>query len=127
MAISVAMGVSFAGAANAALEEVIVTATKRAENMQDVPIAMSALGGDSLKELNVQTFDEYVQYLPNVVTAGIAPGSREVYIRGSASEQSSNTVSSAQGSAPQLLSILMKCPFLSVHVTLTYMPLISSV
>ena len=58
----------------------IVTATKRAENMQDVPIAISALGGDSLKELNVQTFDEYVQYLPNVVSAGIGPGAREVYI-----------------------------------------------
>ena len=110
MAISVAMGVSFAGAANAALEEVIVTATKRAENMQDVPIAISALGGDSLKELNVQTFDEYVQYLPNVVTAGIAPGSREVYIRGSASEQSSNTVSSAQGSAPAVALYLDEMP-----------------
>lgn len=100
MAISVAMGVSFAGAANAALEEVIVTATKRAENMQDVPVAISALGGDALKELNVQTFDEYVEFLPNVVNAGIGPGQKEVYVRGSASEQSSLTVSSAQGSAP---------------------------
>jgi outer membrane receptor protein involved in Fe transport len=110
MAISVAMGVSFAGAANAALEEVIVTATKRAENMQDVPIAISALGGDSLKELNVQTFDEYVQYLPNVVTAGIGPGAREVYIRGSASEQGSVTVSSAQGSAPGVALYLDEMP-----------------
>lgn len=110
MAISVAMGVSFAGAANAALEEVIVTATKRAENMQDVPIAISALGGDSLKELNVQTFDEYVQYLPNVVSAGIGPGAREVYIRGSASEQGSVTVSSAQGSAPGVALYLDEMP-----------------
>ena len=110
MAISVAMGVSFAGAANAALEEVIVTATKRAENMQDVPIAISALGGDSLKELNVQTFDEYVQYLPNVVSAGIGPGAREIYIRGSASEQGSVTVSSAQGSAPGVALYLDEMP-----------------
>ncbi|MDC1144099.1 TonB-dependent receptor plug domain-containing protein [Porticoccaceae bacterium] len=110
MAISVAMGVSFAGAANAALEEVIVTATKRAENMQDVPIAISALGGDSLKELNVQTFDEYVQYLPNVVSAGIGPGAREVYIRGSASEQGSVTVSSTQGSAPGVALYLDEMP-----------------
>ena len=110
MAISVAMGVSFAGAANAALEEVIVTATKRAENMQDVPIAISALGGDSLKEMNVQTFDEYVQYLPNVVSAGIGPGAREIYIRGSASEQGSVTVSSAQGSAPGVALYLDEMP-----------------
>ena len=42
----------------AGIEEVIVTATKRAENMQDVAIAISALGGDSLKELGVHTCDE---------------------------------------------------------------------
>ncbi|MDG1813284.1 MAG: TonB-dependent receptor plug domain-containing protein, partial [Porticoccaceae bacterium] len=110
MAVSIAMGVSFAGMASAELEEVIVTATKRAENMQDVPIAISALGGDSLKELNVQTFDEYVQYLPNVVSAGIGPGAREVYIRGSASEQGSVTVSSAQGSAPGVALYLDEMP-----------------
>ena len=110
LAVSIAMGVSFAGMASAELEEVIVTATKRAENMQDVPIAISALGGDSLKELNVQTFDEYVQYLPNVVSAGIGPGSREVYIRGSASEQGSVTVSSAQGSAPGVALYLDEMP-----------------
>ena len=110
LAVSVAIGVSFAGVANAELEEVIVTATKRAENMQDVPIAISALGGDSLKELNVQTFDEYVQYLPNVVSAGIGPGSREIYIRGSASEQGSVTVTSAQGSAPGVALYLDEMP-----------------
>ena len=110
LAVSIAMGVSFAGMASAELEEVIVTATKRAENMQDVPIAISALGGDSLKELNVQTFDEYVQYLPNVVSAGIGPGAREVYIRGSASEQGSVTVSSAQGSAPGVALYLDEMP-----------------
>ena len=110
LAVSIAMGVSFAGMASAELEEVIVTATKRAENMQDVPIAISALGGDSLKELNVQTFDEYVQYLPNVVSAGIGPGAREIYIRGSASEQGSVTVSSAQGSAPGVALYLDEMP-----------------
>ena len=94
----------------AGIEEVIVTATKRAENMQDVAIAISALGGDSLKELGVQTFDEYVEYLPNVVSAGIGPGAREIYIRGSASEQSSLSVSSAQGSAPGVALYLDDMP-----------------
>lgn len=110
LAVSIAMGVSFAGMASAELEEVIVTATKRAENMQDVPIAISALGGDSLKELNIQTFDEYVQYLPNVVSAGIGPGAREIYIRGSASEQGSVTVTSAQGTAPGVALYLDEMP-----------------
>ena len=94
----------------AGIEEVIVTATKRAENMQDVAIAISALGGDSLKELGVQTFDEYVEYLPNVVSAGIGPGAKEIYIRGSASEQASLSVSSAQGSAPGVALYLDDMP-----------------
>jgi len=110
LAVSVALGVSFAGMASAELEEVIVTATKRAENMQDVAVAISALGGDALKELNVQTFDEYVEYLPNVVNAGIGPGQKEIYIRGSASEQGSVTVSSAQGSAPGVALYLDEMP-----------------
>ncbi|MGB2315323.1 MAG: TonB-dependent receptor domain-containing protein, partial [Porticoccaceae bacterium] len=59
---------------------------------------------------NVQTFDEYVQYLPNVVSAGIGPGAREIYIRGSASEQGSVTVSSAQGSAPGVALYLDEMP-----------------
>ena len=110
LAVSIALGVSFAGSASAAIEEVIVTATKRAENMQDVAIAISALGGDALKEMNVQTFDEYVEYLPNVVNAGIGPGQKEIYIRGSASEQGSVTVSSAQGSAPGVALYLDEMP-----------------
>jgi iron complex outermembrane receptor protein len=81
------------------MEEVVVTATKRSESMQDIAISVQALGGDSLKELRVETFDRYVEYLPNVVSAGNGPGQKELYIRGSATEQSSSSVSSAQGSA----------------------------
>ena len=102
--IAAALGVALlplvASPVQAQLEEVVVTATKRTESLQDVPISVSALGGEALKDLGVQTFDEYVEFLPNVVSAGIGPGQREIYIRGSASEQSSITVAPAQGSAP---------------------------
>ena len=99
-ALGVALLPLVASPVQAQLEEVVVTATKRTESLQDVPISVSALGGEALKELGVQTFDEYVEFLPNVVSAGIGPGQREIYIRGSASEQSSITVAPAQGSAP---------------------------
>lgn len=99
-----------AGATAAQLEEVVVTASKRAENLQDVPISVATLTGDSLKELGVQTFDQYVEYLPNVVNAGIGPGQKEIYIRGSASEQSSLTVAPAQGSAPGVALYLDEMP-----------------
>jgi outer membrane receptor protein involved in Fe transport len=110
---AIAAGVAAGGSSLLAaqgLEEVIVTATKRSENMQDVPIAMSSLGGNALKDLNIQTFDEYVEYLPNVVNAGIGPGQKEIYIRGSASEQSSVTVSPMQGSAPGVALYLDEMP-----------------
>ena len=82
------------------LETVVVTATKRVESAQDVSIALQAVTGDTLREIGAETFDEYVEYLPNVVSAGNGPGKKEIYIRGSATEQTSVTISSAQGSAP---------------------------
>lgn len=63
-------------------------------------MAIQAISSESLEELGVNTFDEYVKYLPNVVQQGRGPGRNEIYIRGVATEQSSNTVSSVQGSAP---------------------------
>ncbi len=82
------------------IEEIIVTATKRAESTQDVSIVVQALTGEGLSDLAVETFDEYVDYLPNVVAAGNGPGKKELYIRGSATEQTSVTLSTAQGSSP---------------------------
>ena len=96
--------------ANAQIEEIIVTATKRAESAQDVPITVQAVGGDTLRELRVETFDKYVEYLPNVVSAGNGPGKKELYIRGSATEQTSVTISSAQGSAPGVALYLDEQP-----------------
>jgi outer membrane receptor protein involved in Fe transport len=99
--IALAIGASvLATSANAQLEEIVVTATKRAESAQDIPVAIQAISSEALDELGVNTFDEYVKYLPNVVQQGRGPGRNEIYIRGVATEQSSNTVSSVQGSAP---------------------------
>ena len=82
------------------LEEVTVTATKRAESMQDIPVSIQAITGDTIQRLGVDTFEEYVQYLPNVVWAGRGPGQAELYIRGAATEQSSITITSVQAAAP---------------------------
>ena len=111
LAVSAAIASSAAGVAGAAeIEEVIVTATKRAESSQAVPIALQAVGGDTLRELRSETFDKYVDFLPNVVSAGNGPGQKEIYIRGSATEQTSVTISSAQGSAPGVALYLDEYP-----------------
>ena len=101
LGIAVSAALASAGAAGAAeLETVVVTATKRAQDAQEITIAVQAVTGDTVRELGVETFDEYVEYLPNMVSAGNGPGKKELYIRGSATEQSGVTITSAQGSAP---------------------------
>ena len=73
-----------------ALAEVTVTAQRRTENIQDVPIAMQALTAATLQQLNVSTFDDYLRYLPNVTSASNGPGQSEVFMRGlSAGSQAS--------------------------------------
>lgn len=67
---------------NDALDEVIVTAQRRSENMQNVPISMQAFTEKALSELHVQTFDDYIKYLPNVSSANNGPGQNEIFMRG---------------------------------------------
>jgi|HubBroStandDraft_1064217.scaffolds.fasta_scaffold05104_5 iron complex outermembrane receptor protein len=73
-----------------ALVEVTVTAQRRSQNIQDVPISMQAFTAQSLQQLNIATFDDYIKYLPNVTTASNGPGQNEVFMRGlSAGSQAS--------------------------------------
>src|SRR6202050_2166219 len=64
------------------LEEVVVTAQKRTENLQDVPISIQVLGTAKLEELHVTDFDDYVKYLPSVSFQTDGPGFEHTYIRG---------------------------------------------
>jgi iron complex outermembrane receptor protein len=64
------------------LEEVTVTATRRSESIQNVPITVQALTGDTLQKLNVTTFDDFVKYTPNVSTANLGPGQSSIFMRG---------------------------------------------
>jgi len=64
------------------LQEVIVTAERRAENIQNVPITVQALTNETLTQLNVQTLDQFIRYLPNVTQATAGPGQGEIFMRG---------------------------------------------
>jgi iron complex outermembrane recepter protein len=77
-----AAGASDAAASSDAISEVIVTAQRRTENSQNVPIQIQALTGETLTQLNVTTFDDYIKYLPNVTSANNGPGQNEVFMRG---------------------------------------------
>jgi iron complex outermembrane receptor protein len=64
------------------IQEITVTAQRRTENVQDVPIAIQALTGATLAQLNITNFDDMVRYLPNVSHANSGPGQSEVFMRG---------------------------------------------
>src|SRR3712207_4938253 len=70
---------------NEGVEEIVVTAQKRAENLQDVPISVTALGNETLDQLQVQDFDDYARYLPSLSFQTVGPGFSNVYFRGVAS------------------------------------------
>ena len=46
--------------------EIIITATKREENLQNVPISVQAIGTRRLDQLNVSNFEDYTKQLPSV-------------------------------------------------------------
>ena len=64
------------------LEEIVVTATRRSESLQSVAVAVQAISGQRLKEMGVDSFEDYVALLPGVNAEGQAPGKQEIFIRG---------------------------------------------
>ncbi len=94
----------------AAIEIIEVTATKRSESIQEVPITVTAVTGDNLERLGVSNFDEYVEFLPNVVFQGTGPGQNEIYTRGAATTQTSIAVSSVQALQPSVAFYLDEQP-----------------
>lgn len=79
------------------LEEVVVTAQKRSESLQDVPISMNAINSDQLDALNVTNFGDYVAQIPSVSFTQRRPGQAQLFMRGISDGGNSNQ--SLQGPA----------------------------
>jgi iron complex outermembrane recepter protein len=74
---------AFAQAADDAVsDEIIVTAQKREQNLQDVPISIQALGQSKLENAQVSSFDDYQKLLPSVSSQSFGPGQAQIYFRG---------------------------------------------
>ena len=80
------------------IQEIIVTAQRRTENMQDVPITIQALTAETLVQLSVATFDDFVRYLPNVTQATNGPGQSNIFMRGLSAEPGGPGGGGSQGS-----------------------------
>ena len=71
-----------AAASSGQIEEIVVTAQKRSENQQTVPISLQAFSGKKLDQMNATEFGDYVKFLPSVVYQTVAPSQTSIYMRG---------------------------------------------
>ena len=62
--------------------EIVVTANRREENLQDVPISVTALGEARLEEAQVASFDDYAKLLPSVSFQSFGPSQSQIFFRG---------------------------------------------
>jgi len=92
------------------LQTVTVTATKRAESAQDIPVTVSAIGEQELENLGVEVFTDYLTQLPGVTAGGGGPGQNTIYIRGVASTTPNLTTAGVAGLAPNVAFYLDEQP-----------------
>jgi iron complex outermembrane receptor protein len=105
-----ASAISVPAQAQSTIDEVVVTATKREESLQDVPIAVTALTGETLEQLGITNFADYVMQLPGVTAGGSGPGQNTIYIRGVASTTPNLTTAGVAGLAPNVAFYLDEQP-----------------
>jgi len=94
--------------------EIIITATKREENLQNVPISVQAIGTRRLDQLNISNFADYTKQLPSVSFQTAQPGVTVVYMRGVATGGDGNH----SGSLPSVGSYLDEQPITTIGGTL---------
>ena len=76
--------VSQASLAEPALEEVIVTAQRREQNLQETPISIAAFGEDEIERRRITNIADLAAIVPNlrIVPFGVSPTTLRIYIRG---------------------------------------------
>ena len=103
-------------------DELVVTAQKREENVQRVPMSIQLLNSTKLQQLNISNFYDYQKFLPSVSfsgasisgTTGGAPGIGNVYMRGVVSGNDGNH----SGSLPSVGVYLDEQPITTIGGTL---------
>jgi outer membrane receptor protein involved in Fe transport len=65
-----------------ALQEIVVTARKRTENLQDVPESIDVFTAKDLENLQISQFEDYATKTPSVSFISIGPGTQQFFMRG---------------------------------------------
>jgi iron complex outermembrane receptor protein len=72
---------------HAGLEEVIVTAQKREQNVQSIPIAVTALGEETIRNATILNIDDVADHTPGFTISNYNPVTPQPFIRGIGSTQ----------------------------------------
>ncbi len=70
---------------SAPLDEIVVTAAKREQNLQDVAVSVMVLGNEQLENMGIRGFADFIDFLPTVSHDSVWPGFAQIYMRGIAS------------------------------------------
>ncbi len=71
-----------ANAQNATLDEIIVTAQKKSESLQEVPIAITAISAETLEKQGISDFQGISERTPGLLIGAFSPAQPEIAIRG---------------------------------------------
>jgi iron complex outermembrane recepter protein len=82
--------------------DILVTAQRREQKLQDVPATIQAFSGDTLDRLNIRNLDDFAKYVPNLTLATNGPGQGAVFIRGLAAGFAGNQSSATIGTFPNV-------------------------
>ena len=86
--LSAAVMTAFSGASPAlaqeglTLEEVLVTARKRTESVQDIPASIQAISGEDIREIGARGMADFTRFMPSVNVISYGNGSSSVIFRG---------------------------------------------
>lgn len=102
------------------IEEVVVTAQKRSEDLQKVPMQVQAITAQKLEDLHLRDFTDFALYMPNVTYAvsgqgsNGGPGFSNITMRGIASDQNGNH----SGPVPTVGVYFDEAPITTINGTL---------
>lgn len=92
------------------VDDIVVTATRREEAANKIPVAIQAMGGKQLEQLNVNSFEKLVEYLPAVRTASRGPGISSIYIRGLSTDTAGSQILGVAGVQPNVALYVNDAP-----------------
>ncbi len=84
------------------VQEVIVTATRRSESIQKVPLTIQALTSDTLQKQNITTLNDILKLTPNVTFASNGPGTGNIFLRGLSAGFAGNQSSATKDPFPNV-------------------------